>query len=1129
MRLETLHLTRYGHFTDVTLPLPYPANGPDLHVIYGPNEAGKSTLFSAWLDLLFGIPPQSGYNFLHDYRAMRLGAEISTGQGRLGLARIKGTKGTLLDAATDQPLAETTLTAALGGLDRSAYRTMFSLDERSLVEGGETILSSQGELGELLFSASAGLEQMGDGLRAIAAEAEDWFKPRGRKHQLAEHKRALEALSAQRAEVDLRVSDWRALKAAHAEAEAAYRAAVEAKMATEMQRTGLMRDQQALRDLARLARLEARRAALAPVEDLPEAWHAQISRWQTEAAELAALLPEAAQALARVQAQAEALAPDPVAEGLEPQLEGLEQDFGAVLKERADLPRRMRAAEALDSDIMRLVQALGQPEVPAENVLLPEEICAEFGALIEADLVLRAREQAAAEAVERTARALPDNAPAEPLDRAALDRLSAMMRSLRQADGLRMAREAQAGEAEAEARRHAAMAALNPWRGDMQALAALDLPSDAALADLAARIAAQEAQTRELRARIAQLDAETRALRAGLGAAAAVDAATLSRLRRARDVAWQTHRAKLDAVTADLFEAAMQADDDGRVAELAQARESERLAQIARLKAQRDGLAQELDASLEAGAQLAEIAASLWPRIGLAPEGRSLADFTTFAARRAEALALERSRAEAEARAAAFEADLARAAKGLADMLAQLGQMPATESFEALMAEAEVVLENAASLQALAERQRAHRMALREQEDSANARQNWQDQWDRLCDIAEIDAQSPEQMRLMLRHLNDLAPLLKEAQALARRIGEMEGDIADFTARLAEMTEALGLATDTRLETLMEAIRTRLVSARETRARRAQLAREAREAEARLEALQARDARLQAALAPLTAHFAGAPLPEIARQLAAQSEARAVAEDAASLRDALRATLACDDLDPEIARLNALDPALIDAEIASLAPKLAALGKAQEAAYATLAEAEGKLGALGHDGAAARLDVTRAALIAQIGEEAQRHLARQAALVAIEQALRLYRDQHRSAMMARASEAFATLTDGRYTRLATQPEGPRETLIALMADGASKGVAALSEGTRFQLYLALRAAGHAEIGKSRPLVPFIADDILEKFDDARAARAFELLGEMGQRGQVIYLTHHAHLCEIARAAVTEVQVHVLSA
>jgi uncharacterized protein YhaN len=58
-------------------------------------------------------------------------------------------------------------------------------------------------------------------------------------------------------------------------------------------------------------------------------------------------------------------------------------------------------------------------------------------------------------------------------------------------------------------------------------------------------------------------------------------------------------------------------------------------------------------------------------------------------------------------------------------------------------------------------------------------------------------------------------------------------------------------------------------------------------------------------------------------------------------------------------------------------------------------------------------------------------------------------------------------------------------------------------------------------------MPFLADDIMETFDDDRAAAAFAALAEMGRAGQVIYLTHHRHLCDIARRAVPGVPVVAL--
>ncbi|OYY66307.1 MAG: hypothetical protein B7Y61_21185, partial [Rhizobiales bacterium 35-66-30] len=147
---------------------------------------------------------------------------------------------------------------------------------------------------------------------------------------------------------------------------------------------------------------------------------------------------------------------------------------------------------------------------------------------------------------------------------------------------------------------------------------------------------------------------------------------------------------------------------------------------------------------------------------------------------------------------------------------------------------------------------------------------------------------------------------------------------------------------------------------------------------------------------------------------------------------------------------------------------------------------------------------------------------------ATELALRAYRERHRSSMMARASEAFRTISRGAYAGLATQPAKEGETLIAQAAGGGSKAADTLSKGTRFQLYLALRVAGYHEFARARSPVPFVADDIMETFDDFRAEEAFRLFAEMAQVGQVIYLTHHRHLCDLARNVCPGVRIHDLS-
>ena len=62
MRFDRLDLIKYGKFTDRSISFPVAEH--DFHLIVGPNEAGKSTLRSAILDLLFGIETRSPYNFI---------------------------------------------------------------------------------------------------------------------------------------------------------------------------------------------------------------------------------------------------------------------------------------------------------------------------------------------------------------------------------------------------------------------------------------------------------------------------------------------------------------------------------------------------------------------------------------------------------------------------------------------------------------------------------------------------------------------------------------------------------------------------------------------------------------------------------------------------------------------------------------------------------------------------------------------------------------------------------------------------------------------------------------------------------------------------------------------------------
>ena len=176
MRFQRLHIPAFGPFTN--LDLQFPDQPGDLQVIYGANEAGKSSLLRAIRDLLFGIHAQSADNFLHDYTELRIKGDIRNRAGQpLVFQRRKGNKNTLLDA-DGQQLPDNALGPFLGSVDQSYFSAMFGLGTRELHEGAQQLLRGEGNLGNALFSASLGGTPVQKVVEALQQEAERLFKGR---------------------------------------------------------------------------------------------------------------------------------------------------------------------------------------------------------------------------------------------------------------------------------------------------------------------------------------------------------------------------------------------------------------------------------------------------------------------------------------------------------------------------------------------------------------------------------------------------------------------------------------------------------------------------------------------------------------------------------------------------------------------------------------------------------------------------------------------------------------------------------------------------------------------------------------------------------------------------------------
>jgi uncharacterized protein YhaN len=118
-----------------------------------------------------------------------------------------------------------------------------------------------------------------------------------------------------------------------------------------------------------------------------------------------------------------------------------------------------------------------------------------------------------------------------------------------------------------------------------------------------------------------------------------------------------------------------------------------------------------------------------------------------------------------------------------------------------------------------------------------------------------------------------------------------------------------------------------------------------------------------------------------------------------------------------------------------------------------------------------------------------------------------FRVSHQGPILSRASALFTQLTLESFTQLETHYNAKDQpVLVGVRAEGRQVSVDGMSDGTRDQLYLALRLASLEHyLARNEPL-PLIVDSILIQFDDQRAKVALQMLAQLSTRIQVIFFT-----------------------
>ncbi len=508
MRIARLDLARYGRFSDYVIDFgAAPSDGSDFHIVYGLNEAGKSTAAAAILDLLFGIEKQSAYGApevrtnWHAYSAMRIGARLELAGGAHEVARIKRDKHSLVDA-DNRPLDETLIKAELAGVDRAAFRMMFSLDDESLEKGGEAILESRGDLGQLLFSASAGLAEMSGRLDGLRETADRFFRPRAKSTELAEKKRALEALKEERDKADTLASTYAELMRQRDERQTAHESAARTQSQGRARAEDIQRLLHAMPHLAALREAESGLEPLAGLQPTPAGWDREAARLQAEMIRLTAKRESAETAIRALEDELRAIPADPACMQLAPRVDGwrtLRSRYDAA----SDIPARQGEHAAKRDAVADILRRLGREgEAEPQRLLLSVTTVGALTDLIAArsgvDSTLESARDTLDAATAALVQALDETPESESAAASgAMEVLKARLHAARRDDAASRLRAIRA-EMDKHARKLSeALAALAPWRGDVDGLASVQVPSEAEIAELRRRLSQAEASRQQ--------------------------------------------------------------------------------------------------------------------------------------------------------------------------------------------------------------------------------------------------------------------------------------------------------------------------------------------------------------------------------------------------------------------------------------------------------------------------------------------------------------------------------------------------------------------------------------------------------------------------------------------------------
>ena len=1182
MLLERLDLKAFGRFTDVSLELN--SGSRNFHLIYGPNEAGKSTSLRAITSLLFGMESNTNDCFLHRPTDIRVGGVLLDPESgsRLECVRRRGRKQTLRDADDRDPISNEQLHQFLGAIGRETFETRFGLSYDALVDGGEAITKGGGDLGEILFSAGAGVSQ----LRKLQDEFEDaassLFAPRASKSSI---NAALKGMDADRqAMKDLQVSTSTYER---------LRSDLEKHLAD-----GTDLKEQLTQSVKQVELLKSYREAVSLIPAWRDAKEGllQFEGVPTLTDEFVAQRHDAHSALEIAKAQREKLqerlkalrqresklCPDLSLLQCELQVQNAFQELAIYKKSEQECQNAIKELQGLDlavNDLLRTLSKLvptsgmdlstreARDEQQSERYRLHASSLLRMRDLTQQhkDLVLRERE--ANEAVDSARVRLKSiNQQLSVLgDVGDPSLLTELLESVGKpamiSETISRQRD-QCGKMRCECQQ--ALANLTGFHGELREALAIEVPDQTLLDDYSVKIEELEARSREQELKMQQWREELEQVQTQLsnfadntecpsddqiGKAISerdefVNHFEQSPLPADERVSWVGDlRALIGGVDQLLNERFKYAEQIQQRIALQRQRESLE-AVLASHEKQRNELQ---DASSAMLIQWEDV----WAQVGV--RAGSVAEMQKWAANhlalRQIALAVDEEEARLSRLLSAATRDVQRLqeAIGLSVPSDSAGAVQDQLGLFEDRVEDELISIWDQVARVRSERDedwKAYQFLVQKREgllddlphserrlaNAVSELKRWGEAWKKSgVDLIEIDDFDAGDAVVWLDQLSQLNDLFQRRDELNLAIEQIQKDRSSFIQTINDLATLLGEQAPSNGDVVpfIQSTYQRLQAQRETQQSLKNCEEEIGEIE--LKMVDA-DTQLAAATANLTrlCHEAGVgsveELPDAEKRSRMKMELDSKFK---GLDDDLRRLASDQDFYKFIDDASAQTQSVWKLEIDKATQNQDLIHAASEKNLIETGAVENELSKVDGDAKASDLRQKMELTAGQIRYDAELYLIKRLGFKLLHQAIEHYRQKNQSPVLALGEQYFSELTCGEYIELRPDYDASgKATLQAVHRSGLVKSVGEMSTGTADSLYLALRLASMQHQMENSKSIPVVIDDCLIQLDDRRALAALRALSELSTKTQVILFTHHQHLIDLARGGLEEAAVAI---